>query len=350
MPASGGVMPPLDKSAFIANFVARATCRWGEKCYSEKCTFLHSVGEASKKAENAWRNKTDPNKVAAKNRLKKLSKDCGAIGACKKCVNGEKCGCTALPVAHELAREEMVFQIKILPCPHFVAYGKCAHKDWPNAEGWSCKNYCHPEDDIEAMHAKLAAQGWKNTRWESKTRDTLKKMGVDETPQIMARLEMFRPKTAEADADEIPLSEKEELEAQVFLDEMLVECEKVEAEAFARTPAWAPNGVPTEEIVVEWEFYNFQQEEEKYIQEFLSVCKFFADYELYALDRMAEEAAQAEAAQQAAKQASADRWACFKPQVAVKAPVAPAVKGEVAVVDDDYAWNGMAEEEKFGLM
>jgi hypothetical protein len=207
----GGRVDLSDKDAFIANFVAKAMCRWGEKCHSKKCTFLHREDEAHKKAEKAWRNKTDPNKVASKARMKMLSKECRTIGACKKCVNGEKCDCTALPEAHQVAREEMVFQIKILPCPHFVAYGKCDHRDVPNAEGWSCVNYCHLEDNIEGMHAKLTAQGWKNTRWHSKTCDTLKRMGVEKTPEVLARLEMFQPKTAEADAAEIsPLSEEEE--------------------------------------------------------------------------------------------------------------------------------------------
>lgn len=149
-----------------------------------------------------------------------------------------------------------------------------------------------------------------------------------------------------------PMSEKEELEAQDFLDEMLVECEEVEAAAFARTPAWAPNGVPTENAVVEWEFENFQQEEDMYTREFLNVCAFLADYELYALGRMAEEAA---AAQAKARQESADRWACFKPaKVAtiVAPPVAPAVKGVVVLDDDldDYEWKGMSEERTFGLV
>ena len=205
--AAGGVNPERD--AFIAEFMAKAViCRYGNDCRrpktgNTKCFFPHSREEAEKKARDSWRNKTDANRVAAKERLKYLGKECRAIEACKRCVNGEACGCTALPVAHELAREIKI-QVKILPCPHFVAYGECAHKDWPNAEGWSCKNYCHPEDDIEAMHAKLAAQGWKNTRWETKTRDTLKKMGVDETPEVMARLDMFRLKV------EIPPMSEEE--------------------------------------------------------------------------------------------------------------------------------------------
>lgn len=149
-------------------------------------------------------------------------------------------------------------------------------------------------------------------------------------------------------AVEIPLSEEQELEAQDFLDKMLVECEEVEAEAFARTPAWAPNGdAPTEENVVEWEFDNFQREEEESQRAILEICEFLADYELYALGRMAEEAA---AAQVAAKAKSAERWACFKPAtVATKvAPtVAPAVKGVVVLDDDldDYEWKGMDEEK-----
>ena len=138
-----------------------------------------------------------------------------------------------------------------------MAYGECAHREWPNAEGWSCKNYCHPEDDIEAMHAKLAAQGWKNTRWETKTRDTLKKMGVDETPQIVARLDMFRL-VAAATVDESPLSEEEELEAQDLLDDMLGgETDSVVSD---------DDGGP-DEVIVDWddvdpEFAKFQAEEE----------------------------------------------------------------------------------------
>lgn len=137
---------------------------------------------------------------------------------------------------------------------------------------------------------------------------------------------------AKPDADEIPLSEEEELEAQDFLDDMLIECEETEAAAFARTSAWAPNGdAPTEKAVVDWEFDNFQDEEERQ-DAFLWACQFLADYELYALDHMA-------------KEASAQRWACFKPQVAVKAPVAPAVRGvpQVGSLKDleDYYKLGM---------
>jgi len=136
-----------------------------------------------------------------------------------------------------------------------------------------------------------------------------------------------------------PLSEEEELEAQDFLDDMLIECEETEAAAFARTSAWAPNGdAPTEKAVVDWEFDNFQDEEERQ-QAFLWACQFLADYELYALDHMAEEKAAAQKAE------SAQRWACFKPQVAVKAPVAPAVKGvpQVGSLKDleDYYQLGM---------
>ena len=145
------------------------------------------------------------------------------------------------------------------------------------------------------------------------------------------------------------LSEEEELEAQDFLDKMLVECEEVEAEAFARTPAWAPNGVPTEENVVEWEFDNFQQEEEESQRAILEICEFLADYELYALGRMAEEAA---AAQAAVKAASAERWACFKPaKVATRvAPtVAPAVKGvpQLGSVEDLEAYYNLGMNQKW---
>jgi hypothetical protein len=274
--AAGGVNPERD--AFIADFMAKAViCRYGNDCRrpktgNTKCFFPHSREEAEKKAREIWRNKTDANRVAAKERRVVLGKECRAIEACKRCVNGEACGCTALPVAHELAREEMVFQIKILPCPHFVAYGECAHREWPNAEGWSCKNYCHPEDDIEAMHAKLAAQGWKNTRWESKTRDTLKKMGVDETPQIVARLDMFRLvaaatvapatgdeiKVAEVTEDESPLSEEEELEAQEILDDML----DGETVSVVSDDDGGPDEVIVDGDEVDAEFAEFQAEEE----------------------------------------------------------------------------------------
>jgi hypothetical protein len=246
--AAGGVNPERD--AFIAEFMAKVViCRYGNDCRrpktgNTKCFFPHSREEAEKKAREIWRNKTDANRVAANERLKYLGKECRAIKACKRCVNGEACGCTALPVAHELAREEMVFQIKILPCPHFVAYGECAHREWPNAEGWSCKNYCHPEDDIEAMHAKLAAQGWKNTRWETKTRDTLKKMGVDETPEVMARLDMFRLKTASAE-DELTDDEV------AFIEE----CYQEVLDGETNLPG-------TDEDDVDAEFAKFQQEEE----------------------------------------------------------------------------------------
>jgi hypothetical protein len=285
--AAGGVNPERD--AFIADFMAKAViCRYGKDCRrpktgNTKCFFPHTREEAEKKARDSWRNKTDANRVAAKERRVVLGKECRAIEACKRCVNGEACGCTALPVAHELAREKMDFQKKLLPCPHFVAYDECAHRDCPNAEGWSCKNYCHPEDDIEGMHAMLAAQGWKNTRWESKTRDTLKKMGVDVTPQIVARLDMFRlvaeATVAPATGDEIkvaevtedespmvaemsPMSEEEELEAQEILDKVLEEVE-------ASLPGM--DGGP-DEVIVDWDEVDEEFEIIRGEEERMEVC------------------------------------------------------------------------------
>jgi hypothetical protein len=156
------------------------------------------------------------------------------------------------------------------------------------------------------------------------------------------------------------LSNEEELEAQNLLDEMLIECEEVEAEIFARTPAWAPNGdVPTEKAVVDWEFDNFQQEEESQWA-FLTACQMLADLndwirlqEVNAQLELlrAEEQRQKEAAKKVAKPAR--NWAVLVGAGAVKAPtVAPAVRGEVVVHDDcaDYKWVGMDEEKKFGLM
>lgn len=156
------------------------------------------------------------------------------------------------------------------------------------------------------------------------------------------------------------LSEEEELEAQCLLDNMLIECEEVEAEVFARTPAWAPNGdVPTEENVVDWEFDNFQQEEERQ-KAFLLACQIFANWNdevrLQEINAQlewlrAEEQRQKEAAKKVAKPAR--NWAVLVGAGAVKAPtVAPAVRGEVVVHDDcaDYKWDGMDEEKVYGLM
>jgi hypothetical protein len=349
--AAGGVNPERD--AFIAEFMAKAViCRYGNDCRrpktgNTKCFFPHSREEAEKKARDSWRNKTDANRVAAKERLKYLGKECRAIEACKRCVNGEACGCTALPVAHELAREIKI-QVKILPCPHFVAYGECAHKDWPNAEGWSCKNYCHPEDDIEAMHAKLAAQGWKNTRWETKTRDTLKKMGVDETPQIVARLDMFRL-VAAATVDESPLSEEEELEAQDLLDDMLGgETDSVVSD---------DDGGP-DEVIVDWddvdaEFAKFQAEKEvqndmidAFHWAFLTIAgmndrDIMQQNEAQLQMLRAEEQRLMEVCAQevAAKAARSFAAVC-------RTPVARAVKRALVDDMDDYEWKGMAEEAR----
>lgn len=268
---AGGVNP--EREAFIASYLTTVKyCAYIKDCRPKDgkvCRFPHTEGEARKRAGQIWRNKTDANRVAANKRKIMLSNECRAIEACKRCVNGEACGCTALPVAHELAREEMVFQIKILPCPHFVRYGECAHKYSPNTEGWSCKNYCHPEDDIEAMHAKLAAQGWKNTRWESKTRDTLMKMGVDETPQIMARLDMFRLKTAESAEDELTDDEV------AFIEE----CYQEVLDGETNLPGM--NDGP-DEVVVDWdevdaEFAEFEKQEEEDIDWCLCAFQTFAD-------------------------------------------------------------------------
>jgi hypothetical protein len=158
-----------------------------------------------------------------------------------------------------------------------------------------------------------------------------------------------------------PLSEEEELDAQRQLDDQLIECEEVEAEAFARTPAWAPNGdVPTERDVLEWEFDNFQAEEVAKEKAFLLACEILARWneqvhlqmvnaqleELRAEEqRLKEVCAQQEAAKKVAKPAR--NWAVLAGAGAVKAPtVVPAVKGEVAVLDeDDYEWKGMREEK-----
>jgi len=329
-----GVNP--EREAFIASYLTTVKyCAYIKDCHPKNgnvCRFPHTEGEARKRAGQIWRNKTDANRVASNKRKIMLSNECRAIEACKMCVNGEACGCTALPVAHELAREEMVFQIKILPCPHFVAYGKCAHKDWPNAEGWSCKNYCHPEDDIEAMHAKLAAQGWKNTRWESKTRDTLKKMGMDETPQIMARLEMFQLKTASAE-DELTDDEV------AFIEE----CYQEMLDGETNLPGM--NDGP-DEGVVDWDEVDadFQQEEE-FTQVCLNLFEAFAaadeivrqQEELNAQMEMlrAEEQRLMEvcAQEEAAKAARSFATVCRTPVVSSPpaprkvATVAPAVKG-----------------------
>ena len=358
--AAGGVNPERD--AFIADFMAKAViCRYGNDCRrpktgNTKCFFPHSREEAEKKARDSWRNKTDANRVAAKERRVVLGKECRAIEACKRCVNGEACGCTALPVAHELAREEMVFQIKILPCPHFVRYGECAYKYKPDDEGWSCKNYCHPEDDIEAMHAKLAAQGWKNTRWESKTRDTLKKMGVDVTPQIVARLDMFRLvapatgdeiKVAEVTEDESPMvaemspmSEEEELEAQEILDDMLGgETDSVVSDA--------------DEDEIAEDYDEFQQEEER-MQVCLDLYEAFGDAdeivrkkeELNAQMEMlrAEEQRWIEACAQekAAKAARSFAAVAAAAAAAAAAASAPPTLGNVA--DDEKAVGSWADE------
>jgi len=159
-----------------------------------------------------------------------------------------------------------------------------------------------------------------------------------------------------------PLSEEEELKAQDFLDEMLDECEEEEEKAFARTPAWAPNGdVPTEGDVVAWEFENFQAEKERQ-EAFLGACEILAgmNQRVYLQQvnaqlewlraeeqRLKEVCAQQEAAKTVAKPV-ARNWAVLAGAGAVKAPtVVPAVKGEVAVIDsdlDDYEWKGMGEE------
>jgi hypothetical protein len=164
-----------------------------------------------------------------------------------------------------------------------------------------------------------------------------------------------------------PLSEEEELDAQRQLDDQLIECEEVEAEAFARTPAWAPNGdVPTENAVVAWEFENFQQEEERQ-EAFLGACEILAGMNQWVYmqqvnaqmewlraeeQRLKEVCAQQEAAKKVAKPER--NWAVLVGAGAVKAPtVAPTVKGEVVVSDsdlNDYEWKGMGEEEKLGLM
>jgi hypothetical protein len=166
-----------------------------------------------------------------------------------------------------------------------------------------------------------------------------------------------------------PLSEEEELDAQRQLDDQLIECEEVEAEAFARTPAWAPNGdVPTEGDVLAWEFDNFQAEEVAKEKAFLWACEILAGMNQWVYlqqviaqlewlraeeQRLKEVCAQQEAAKQVAKPV-ARNWAVLAGAGAVKAPtVAPAVKGEVVVPDsdlDDYKWNGMGEEEKLGFM
>ena len=152
------------------------------------------------------------------------------------------------------------------------------------------------------------------------------------------------------------MTEEEEREAQNFLDEMLIECEEVEAEAFARTPAWAPNGdVPTEENVVAWEFENFQQEEDEVKmreQAFLIACEILAGMNQWVYLQMVN--AQLEwlrAEEQRLKAATKPErnWAALVGGGAVKAPtVAPAVKGEVVVLDDendDYEWKNMSEEK-----
>lgn len=160
------------------------------------------------------------------------------------------------------------------------------------------------------------------------------------------------------------MTEKEEFEAQGFLDEMLIKCEEMEAEAFARTPAWAPNGdVPTEGDVVAWEFDNFQQEEDEAKmreQAFLMACEILAGMNQWVYLQMvnaqlewlrAEEQRLKEVcAQEAAKKVAkpARNWAALVGGGAVKAPtVAPAVKGEVVVLDkdlDNYTWEGMETE------
>jgi len=143
---------------------------------------------------------------------------------------------------------------------------------------------------------------------------------------------------------------------------MEVECEEEEEKAFARTPAWAPNGdVPTEGDVVAWEFENFQAEKERQ-EAFLGACEILAgmNQRVYLQQvnaqlewlraeeqRLKEVCAQQEAAKTVAKPV-ARNWAVLAGAGAVKAPtVVPAVKGEVAVIDsdlDDYEWKGMGEE------
>ena len=144
------------------------------------------------------------------------------------------------------------------------------------------------------------------------------------------------------------LSEEEELEAQDLLDNMLIECEEVEAEAFARTPAWAPNGdVPTENAVVEWEFDNFQQEEQSQ-QAFLIACQIFADWNDWV--RLQQVNAQLEwmrAEERKMKSAMNYAAATRRNMVVVSSPLARVVPHDDCA---DYKWEGMDEEKKFGLM